>query len=230
MRKTPLILVVLVFGLWFAIKGRPFLDTPHPEIFSTPTAQPQNEAELGNARVKRGQRICADGIEYGPEARYVAVTLLTDQPAGRLRFTASAPGGYTAQAVQPAGAGSNQQIVVPIAPAPRAVEGGTLCIANLGRHAVGFYSVGALGPQGTPSETTVDGKGIPLDLSITLLTSPSRSIGDRLGTVVDHLAAFNPLSGWAVCVLIVLALIGVPIAVGVALGRAAQDDVTAPPR
>lgn len=223
MRKTPLILIVLVFGLWFASKGRHFLDTAKPETFATPTVQPTNAAELGELRLKRHARACANGIDYGPGARYVLVTLLTDRPAGRLRFEARAPG-YAADATYPAGAGGNQQLIVPITPAARNVGGGTLCITNLGQHAVGLYSVGATGPQGTASATTVDGKPVALDLSITLLTSPSRPIGDRLGSLFDHMAAFNPLSGWTVWLLFGLALVGVPVALGIALGRALADD------
>ncbi|MDX6717028.1 MAG: hypothetical protein QOH30_3586 [Baekduia sp.] len=225
MRKAPLVLVLVAFAVWFfAWKGLPFLDGARPETFSTPTVQPQNEAELGNAKIKHGQEICADKIELGPGARYVVVTVLTKgEPAGRLRFTARGPG-YRAATIQPAGTADNQQIAVPITPAEHTIADGTLCITNLGRHQVGFFAVGAPGPQDTPSQTTVDGSPIPLDLSITLLTSPSRSLGDRLGTVFDHMAAFNPLSGWTVWVLFVLALVGGPIAIGVALGRAAALD------
>jgi hypothetical protein len=223
MRKTPIVLVVAAFALWFVWKGKPYLDAPRPEVFSTPTVQPTNAAELGDARVKRKGQICASGIDYGPGARYVMVTVLTDQPAGPLHFAARAPG-YAADADHPAGAGSNQALIVPIKPATREVGGGTLCITNRGKHSVGFFSVGANGPQGTASQTTVDGKLVPLDLSITLLTSPSRSVGDRLGTIFGHMAAFNPLSGWTVWVLFLLLLIGVPIALGIALGRALADD------
>jgi hypothetical protein len=223
MRKTPLILTVVVFALWFAWKGLHFLETAPAEIYSTPTVEPTNAAELGEVRLKRRQRACADGIEYGPGARYVIVTVLTDQPAGPLRFEARAPG-YAADAIHPGGAGSNQRVVVPITPAAKPVDGGTLCITNLGKQRVGFYSVGAGGPQGTPSQTTIDGKPVDLDLSITLLTSPSKPIGDRLGTIFDHMAAFNPLSGWVVWVLLVAALVGVPFALGAALGRAAAED------
>ncbi|MCW3003207.1 MAG: hypothetical protein JWQ20_2505, partial [Conexibacter sp.] len=220
MRKGPIVLVVVAFALLFAWKGRPFLDHAAPEIYATPTIQPTNAAELGEVPVKRGGRACLDKVPYGPAARYVLVTVLTDQPAGRLRFEARAPG-YAADAVAPPGAGSNQQVIVPIRPAPRELDDGTLCIVNEGKHRVGFYSVGASGPQSTTSVTTVDGKPVDLDLSLTLLTKPSTSFGSRLGTMFDHMAAFNPLSGWTVWVLFVLALIGAPLAIGAALGRAA---------
>jgi hypothetical protein len=224
MRKTPLIVVLVAFALWFVWKGLPFLDGAQPEIYSTPTVQPQNAAELGNVGVPRGQQVCADQLDFGPGARYVLVTVLSDKPAGPLRFAVRAPG-YAADATAPAGATSGQQVIVPIRAASKDVANGTLCITNLGKRKVGFYSVGAPGPQATPSTTTVAGKPVALDLSITLLTSPSRSFGSRLGTILGHTAAFNPLKGWVVWILLLLVLIGAPLAVGAALARAdAEDD------
>ncbi|HMJ36443.1 MAG TPA: hypothetical protein VK501_21245 [Baekduia sp.] len=224
MRKTPLILVVVGFALWFAWKGKPYLDSARPQVFSTPTVQPTGPGDLGNVAVKRHGRVCIDQLDFGPGARYAVVTAITDQPTGRLRFEARAPG-YAADAVAPPGTGSNQQIVVPLKPAARDVRGGTLCITNEGQHKVGFYGVSAGGRQGTAPQTKIDGSLSDLDLSLTLLTSPSKTLGSRLGTTFDHMAAFNPMSGWSVWVVALLALIGVPVAVGVALGRAlAQDD------
>jgi hypothetical protein len=218
-----MVLVVVLFGLWFAWKGEPFLKRSPPEVYSTPTIQPTGPGDLGNVVVKRNGRACLDQLDFGPGARYALVTALTDQPTGPLRFEARAPG-YAADAVAPAGAGSNQQIIVPLKPASREVRGGTLCIINEGRHKVGFYGVSANNHQGTPPQTTVDGKLSDLDLSLTLLTSPSKSLKSRLGTIFDHMAAFNPLSGWTVWLLFLLALIGVPVALGAALGRALVED------
>ena len=59
---------------------------------------------------------------------------------------------------------------------------------------------------------------------MTLLTSPAQSIGSRLGDIAAHIAAFRPMTGWEVFVLGLLAVIGMPIAVGVALARAAAQD------
>jgi hypothetical protein len=74
----------------------------------------------------------------------------------------------------------------------------------------------------------VNGKPIPQELSVSLLTHPSQSLTARLGTIASHIAAFRPLTGWQVFLLGLLAVFGVPVAVGVALARAAaEDDVAA---
>ena len=221
MRKWPLILVVVLFAGWFLVKGLPFLDTATPVTYATPIPPPDSAAELLEVRVKRDGRVCTDGITYGPDARYVVVTALTTAPAGPLRFEARAPG-YSADARVPAGTANNTQAVVPIRPATSEIGGGTLCIVNEGRRAVGFYGVA---PTTVPARTTVNGAEQQQDLSVTLLTSPSASLGSRLGSLLSHAAAFNPTSTWLLWIVFALLLVGAPIALGVALGRAlAQDE------
>jgi hypothetical protein len=94
---------------------------------------------------------------------------------------------------------------------------------------VAFYGINP-GRGSSPATTTVDGKAIQQQLSVTLLTSPSKSLGSRLGEIFDRVAAFRPVTGWELWLLALLALIGVPVALGVALARsAALDDADSPP-
>ena len=74
----------------------------------------------------------------------------------------------------------------------------------------------------------MNGKAVDQELSITVLTDLSQSLTSRLGTIASHIAAFRPVTGWQVFLLGLLAVFGVPVAVGVALARAAaEDDVAA---
>jgi hypothetical protein len=235
MRKTPLIVVLVAFGLWFLVKGVGWLGTETPVVFATPIAQPDGGGELQPVTVPRGKRACAFGITYGPGARYVVLTVLTEpgRTAGPLRIHVSAPPDYAADAVVPAGTANNQQVVARLSEAaPRELAGGLLCVTNGGRQAIGLYGIAG---QANPSVTkvggpTADGTEQAQDLSVTLLTSPSASLGSRLGTLLHNAAAFNPTGRWFLWIVLALTLVGTPIAVGVALGRAlAEDDAADQP-
>ncbi|QEC46251.1 hypothetical protein FSW04_00785 [Baekduia soli] len=223
-----MVIPVAVFLLgWGVKKLGPFLDTQAQEVYATPTVQPTDAATLAPIPVKGGKQVCLHNVEYGPGAKYVYVTITTTRPAGPIAVEARAQG-YDAKAVQPAGAASDVPLIVKIAPAPREVGDGTLCLTNLGRHQIRFYGIHP-GRGSSPTTTTVDGKAIPEQLSVTLLTSPSKSLGSRIGTIFDHVAAFRPVTGWEVWIVAILALIGAPVAIVVALVRATAQDEAPPP-
>jgi hypothetical protein len=225
MRRWVLGLTLGVFALWVVWKVVPFLHSEKAEVFSTPTVQPTDPNALALVPVKKHQRVCVNGIEYGPGAKYANVTIKASRPTGALLVEAKA-NGYEARARQPGGLTGDVPIVVPIAPAPREVDGGSLCLTNEGRHQVLFYAVNQ-GRGSSPAETTIDGKPVAQELSVTLLTSPSRSLGSRVGAIFGHVAAFRPVAGWEVWLLALLAFLGVPVALGVALARSAASDEAA---
>jgi hypothetical protein len=131
--------------------------------------------------------------------------------------------GYRAGAQLAAGTPGDVLQTVAITPATKDIANGTLCVSNLGEHQVKLYGINP-GRGSGPSTTTVDGKPIDQELSLTLLTRPSQSLGGRLGTISSHIAAFRPVTGWEVFLLGLLAVLGVPAAIGVALARAAAED------
>jgi hypothetical protein len=223
MRKGLLAGVLALFALWFVWKALPFLDRGRPATYATPTVQPTDPASLAPIAVKGGQRACTDKIPWGPDARYVQLTLTGSKwPASPLRIEATGPG-YRAIARLPEGTGGDVQQTVAITPARTEIPDGTLCIANEGRHQIKLYGINQ-GRGSSPSTTTVDGKPVPQELSVTLLTHVSQSLSARLGTIASHIAAFRPLTGWEVFLLGLLAVFGVPLAVGVALARAVAED------
>jgi hypothetical protein len=222
MRKRLLAGFLVLFAVWFAYKALPFLRDGRAATYATPTVQPTDPAALAPVVVKGGQTACTDQIPFGPDARYVQFTLTgSKRPASPITVVARAPG-YRAQAQLPAGTPGDVLQTVPITPAPRGVSG-TLCLTNDGRHQVAFYGINP-GRGSSPSTTLVDDKPVPQELSLTLLTHPSQGLGARLGTLASHIAAFRPLTGWEVWLLGLLAVLGVPVAVAVALARAAGDD------
>ncbi|HWI71490.1 MAG TPA: hypothetical protein VNT55_06020, partial [Baekduia sp.] len=156
MRKWPVALVVVFFGLWFLVKGLGFLDTKLPETYATPIAQPDSGGELQPVTVPRGKRACATNITFGPGARYVLLTVLTQEgkTAGPLQVHVSAPPDYAADVTVPAGTANNQQVIARLPrTAPRELPGGLLCVTNEGKEQIGLYGVDG---QANPSVTTVD--------------------------------------------------------------------------
>ena len=227
MRKGLLAGFLVLFALWFLVRAMPFLDRERPTTYATPTVQPTEPTSLSPIAVKGGKRVCADQIPWGPDARYVQLTLTggSKWPASPLRIEATGPG-YRATARLPEGAAGDVQQTVAITPARTEIPDGTFCVVNEGRHQIKLYGINP-GRGSSPSTTEVDGKPIEPELSITVLTNPSQSLTARLGTIASHIAAFRPLAGWQVFLLGLLAVFGVPVAVGVALARAAaEDDVT----
>lgn len=223
MRKGLLAGFLALFALWFLWKAVPFLDRARPATYATPTVQPTDPGSLAPIALKGGKTACTDQIPLGPDARYVQFTLVGGKrPSPAITIVARAAG-YRSVARLPAGAQGDVLQTVRIAPAPRAVTDGTVCLTNEGRHQVAFYGTNP-GRSSGPSTTVVDGTAIPQELSLTLLTSPSQGLGARLGTIASHIAAFRPLTGWQVWILGLLAIFGVPVAVAVALARAAAED------
>ncbi|HEV7493843.1 hypothetical protein [Baekduia sp.] len=215
--------VLVLFALWFVVKAVPFLDRARPATYATPTVQPTDPASLAPIAVKGGQSVCADRMPWGPDARYVQFTLTgSKRPASPLRIVASGPG-YRATAQLPAGTAGDVLQTVAITPARTEIPNGTLCVFNEGRHQVKVYGINP-GRSSSLSTTKVNGKPIDQELSITLLTHPSQSLSGRLGTIASHIAAFRPVAGWEVFLLGLLAVFGVPVAVAVALSRAAAED------
>jgi hypothetical protein len=225
MRRRLLAATLVLFALWFVWKGIGWLDRGRPATFATPTVQPYDPGLLAPIAVKGHKTVCTDAIPWGPDARYVQFTLTGDpkRPNPAIGVVATGAGGYRATATLKAGAVGDALQTVAITPATATMDDGTLCLTNTGRHQVHFYGI-APGRGSGPSVTKVDGTAIDPELSITLLTSPSQSLLARLGTLSQHIAAFRPLTGWEVFLLALLAVIGVPVAIGSVLARAAAQD------
>jgi hypothetical protein len=223
MRKGIVAAVLLAFVLFLPWKVVPFLKLARPDVAATPTVSPTDPGMIVPVAIKHGQTACTNHMVFGPDTRFVALTVQAKHPTGRIRVEATAPG-YRAITHLPTGLGNDAQALAPLPPAPRDVDGGTLCLTNEGRHKVSFYGVDGHGRAGSPAVTTVDGKPDGAEISVTLLRSPSRSLWGQLGEVFDRVAAFRPIGGWFAALLFGVLFLAAPVARAVALGRAAADD------
>jgi hypothetical protein len=225
MHKGMLASALALFLAWFVVKAVPFLTEGRPAVWATPTSVPYQPELLKPVTLPPGGRSCVDGIPWAPEARYVSVSVL---PGVRRRTqeigVEARASGYRANGVIPAGLGQNQRGYARIAAAPREVTG-AVCVVNRGTRPLSLFGVPKGGREEAPVSVTVDGRPVnDRQLSITLLSSPSQSIIGRLGTVIAHVASFRPVSPWMVWIVVVLLIVGTPVAIGVALARAAADD------
>jgi hypothetical protein len=224
MRKGLLAGFLIAFLVMLAWKPLPYLKAKREAIWATPTVQPLGGDLLFPQRLKRHQRLCIDGMPWAPQARFVQLTVMAERPTPPVTLTARGPG-YQARAQLPSGLGSGP-VAVPLTPAKQEIQNGTLCLHNDGRHSVAFYGVPNGGRQAASVTMTLDGKRVKdRQLTVTLLSSRSQSALGRLGELLDRMAMWRPGGPWATWLLFILALVGVPAAVGVALARAgALDD------
>jgi hypothetical protein len=226
MRSGVLAGALALFLAWFVVKAVPFLTEGRPAIWATPTALPFQPDRLKPVTVPARGRACIDGVEWAPEARYVSVAVLpgVHRRTEEIGVEARARG-YRANGVIGPGLGQNERGYARIAPAPREVTG-SVCIVNRGGGPLALFGVPKGGREQAAVNVTIDGREVAdRQLSITLLTDPSQSTLGRFGTVVGHVATFRPISTWMVWIVLLL-VIGTPVAVGGALARAAfADDV-----
>jgi hypothetical protein len=172
--------------------------------------------------------MCTSGITYGPSARYVEITVRSGRyDLGPLALQARAQG-YAADATVRADGPKDGVVVVPIRPAPRGVRQGSLCVVNHGRHTLTVFGVPPGRGTSAFSATTIDGKPSQIQMSLTLLTKPSATVRSRLGAMFRHASSFRPFTAWEAWILALLVAVGAPVALAVALSRAADEDESAP--
>lgn len=239
---VPIAIVLVGFVLFLGLKGVPFLRTAAIDVAATPTpaASPNDPGGVRPVEVPGGHRVCVDRLPLDPKARFFSVTLAKgtiEQARLEVRDPRS---GYRASAPLPRLHGPDASAVVAITPPPRGLTGAVMCIDNLGRGTLTFVGADHTGRQGAPSATTIaklsrtgrvgDPHTTPNQLAVTLLEHPNRSLWNQRSSLLDRIAAFQPFAPWFVGLLAVLLLTAVPLAMAVAVGRAAVDDDQPPER
>ena len=222
MRKWLLVLALAFFAYFLVAKASPFLKLARPDVASTPTVTPQNPAQLAPVTAKRGEQVCLGDVVFTPDARYVKVIVQATHPTGPITVQALAPGYVTAGKI-PGGLSGTADGLARIKP-PSGDVRGELCLTHTGRHRVSYFGVNPGQREGAPLPTTIDGRRSATQLSVTLLSSPSRSLWGQLGSIFDRVAAFRPITGWMAALLFGLLMLGAPVALAVALARAAAED------
>jgi hypothetical protein len=201
--------------------GIPFLDRDREAHTGTPTPPPY--AEVTPIVLKPGEVACLDSVAVEPSTRVVRL-LAASQPVGvPLRVTARGDG-WRSESTTSDAYGGTDPIHAPLSPPPHALLA-KVCVENVGERRVRLQGTIEARVQ-SRSRTAIDGEPIEPRMSLILLEEAPAPIVDRIGTILDHVAAFDPpfIGSFSVALLLALLVAGVPAAVVFALWRSLRDD------
>jgi hypothetical protein len=177
-------------------------------------------------RMDPGSEACLSDVAFDTDAELVELVALTaPRPRPPMEIVARGPG-YRQTATVPGGHEPLTALYAQIDPPERSVVG-TLCIRNRGERRIAL--LGTTDPRtavGRPI-TRIDGEEVAPDITVRLLSTDPGSVRERLGQLVDRVAAFKPgLFGapaflWIV---VLLAAIGVPAAAVYSLLSSFRDS------
>jgi hypothetical protein len=191
--------------------------------FPSTIPQPPPLTAQSLVQMKAGDDVCMRDVAMEPhagQARFVTGSYGRAGPALELRI--SGPG-YRVRRHIAAGYPDNHSHVVAIDGPPRNMLV-TVCIRDQGPRKVALY--GANDRARSRVQVTNDGVREGVAPQLAFYEARPASIADRLGSVVERLAAFRAFLGhtWLVWLLALLSLIGVPLAIGYGLWRVAEDE------
>jgi hypothetical protein len=193
---------------WFV----PYLTRERENVAGVPVPPPF--FAQAPVRMDPGSEACLSNVAFDTDAELVELTALTT-PRLRPPIEVVAQGpGYRETGTAPGGLEPLTALYARIDPPERSVIG-TLCIKNRGGRRIDL--LGTTDPRtavGRPV-TQIDGAEVATDITVRLLSSDTGSVLDRLGQLVDRIAAFKPgLFGAPVFLwlAVLLAAIGVPAA------------------
>ena len=214
MRKAAVGALLATIAVLLLATAVPHLRAPAPAVEATPTYTPLNA--YSSVELLPKQNLCINNVPFSTNSRY-AQFLVQGRPPTQpeLLVTGSAPGYKVSERVPKAPA-VDGQLNVELSPPARATSGGIVCVLNSGSNAVGFLAVPP-SAQSSLSATTLDGKPIDADVTVTMLSSLSEPRIENLPNALTHASAFVPLPEWLIWALGVLVLIGIPATLAFAL-------------
>ena len=220
MRKAAVavyVLVLVLFG-WFIAK--PYLRAQHDTPTETPSPQPISSTALDV--VPGGQRLCMAGVAMTKQSQRMRFTIGTyHKPGPPLVVSVKAPGYAITTRVR---AGWPDNLTHNIAvPTPKRDQAVTVCIRNAGRRDIALYAAGDAAQSRVA--VSLQGKPVGPTPSLAFFESHTQSIADNASLTAQRITVFRGFLGhtWVVWTLAVLFAIGMPILMGIALWRAADE-------
>lgn len=191
--------------------------------FPSTIPQPPPLTVQSLVEMKAGDDVCMRDVAMEPhagQARFVTGSYGRTGPA--LEFRISGPG-YRVRRHIAAGYADNHPHVVAINGPPRTMLV-TVCFRDEGPRKVALY--GSNDRARSRVQVTNDGAREGVAPQLAFYEAKPVSIADRLGSVVDRVAAFRGFLGhaWLVWLLALASLIVMPVGVGIALWRAAERE------
>lgn len=204
--------------------GRPYFTKERDYPASIPQPPSVISAEL--VHMKPGQKACLhDAVMDTHSQRALFQTETFGKPTVPLRFTLEGDA-YRASVPVPASSYKNEAIINVPVPAPDHDVIVRACLENRGKRLVAVFATTTAEPG--PVTATLDGKALAINPWLAFYEANQTSIAKRLPTILDRMAVFRPpfIGGWLLWPLTVLFVVGVPLALLVAYGRALGEDET----
>jgi hypothetical protein len=223
MRRAALAFGLVLLLAAAAVWGLPYLARDREYYATTP--QPDPLFTVATIPLRPGQRACMDRAvvdQYSEQARLLVGTYR--RPAEPLELSLDGSG-YRAAARVPATYTDSRPFHVAVRPPAHPVEV-TICIRNAGARRVALYA--SNDRTKSRSQVRVDGRTVAPDFDIVFTERRPVSILDRLPVGLERASAFrffgvSPATLWP---LLILFVVGVPLAVLLTFARALADDVT----
>jgi hypothetical protein len=217
-----LAIVLVGAAIWWG----PFLARSRVVITSTPSPGP-SYSRL-DVPLKPGSQACVDNVALDPRSAQVQFIVSSRQPASTpLEFGARAPGYDQSRTLAAVTAGKPVPVRAALAPPARTVNG-VVCVRNRSDQEIALYGTNEATAIGL-SRTSVDGKSLGGEhaISLTLLEARDRSILARLGTIVHRASDFagTLMPPWILWPLVVLLVVGAPLAIFWAFWLALREEV-----
>lgn len=171
-----------------------------------------------------GQTACIQTVTFSPQTQIGEMALVTNgRPGPALELTAKAPG-YRATARIPAGYRDDVGVRFNL-PTPAKPVIGDLCIRNTGRRTISLNGTTESRTMGRP-QLVIGGAVQPSDPKLVFYARGERSYAGRAGEMLRHAAIFTPpfLPPAALGLLALVALVGIPLAIALALKSASGAD------
>jgi hypothetical protein len=183
---------------------------------------------ISPVRLDPGRQACTDTVALDERSGVAAIRTAPGAAGSpRLTFTARS-GAYRAQGAFRAGLGPHGDLLEAAFAAPPGARSATVCVRNAGSRPVAL--VGTEEPRtATQSTTTIDRVTQP-DLSMTIYEPGTKSLLAAAPQVLDRAALYKAgfLRGWMLVPLALLVVVGVPLGMLWALGRALREDAVDP--
>ncbi|MDO8210013.1 hypothetical protein [Conexibacter sp. CPCC 206217] len=201
------ILLVGAVAYWI-----PWLTDARQYVAATPAPTPSSPLVYAPVALPPGGELCMAPVTLPPDGRVLQLRTTTPQAQGPpLSVRVSGPGGYRASA-RLADGFSGDVIAFELAPPPRALSGGRVCVTNDGRRRVPLIGSTEVFTASARPAAVLDGRPLAQKVALAFYTTADNGLVHHLGALLDHAAAFKPFGGVLLGFVVVLLLLALPLA------------------
>src|SRR4051794_20983076 len=200
------VVVVLLGALLFI---RPFATREREYLSSVPAAPSLFQAPVP-VELKPRDQICVKDMPLDRDSQLARFFFYTYGKRGvPLAVSASGPG-YSFRSTYPGG-WAEGPVELPLRPPAHSIDG-QICVSNKGRRKVAIQAT-PVGQRFSRPQPYLNGGPLPQDVPLTLHRRKPGTLIEQIPRGLQHAAVFVPLATWALWILLVLVVLGIPAAV-----------------